>query len=122
MDGPMMFLGGSTVLKDAGPKTRVGDLSGLVLRRLPPGIRGRYSPGPGIGAIADWERRIDAVADLAATQDIRLISGMPSWLVILFERVARPALRALTLGGPRGVLEGSRCGFWRGRLLALPAC
>jgi hypothetical protein len=89
MDGPMMFLGGSTVLKDAGPKTRVGDLSGLVMRRLPPGIRGRYSPGPGIGAIADWERRIDAVADLAATQDIRLISGMPSWLVILFERVAR---------------------------------
>jgi hypothetical protein len=59
------------------------------MRRLPPGIRGRYSPGPAIGAIADWERRIDAVADLAATQDIRLISGMPSWLVILFERVAR---------------------------------
>ena len=89
MDGPMMFLGGSTTLKAAGPKTRVGDLSGLVMRRLPPGIRGRYSPGPGIGAISDWERRIDAVASLAATQDIRLISGMPSWLVILFERVAR---------------------------------
>jgi hypothetical protein len=89
MDGPMMFLGGSTALKEAGAGCRVGDLSGLVMRRLPPGLRGCYSPGREIGAIADWERRIDAVAELAATQDLRLISGMPSWLVILFERVAR---------------------------------
>ena len=89
LGGPMLFLGGSTQLKNVGAGCRVGDLSGLAMRRLPPAIRSRYSPGPGVGAIPDWERRIEAVADLAAAQDLRLISGMPSWMVILFERVAR---------------------------------
>ena len=133
MDGPMLFLGGSTALKETGAGSRVGDLSGLVVRRLPPGLRGRYSPGPEIGAIPDWERRIELVADLAAGQDLRLISGMPSWMVILFERVARqrqaagspvrdlaqcwPNLRVLIHGGVAfapytGVIEE-----WMGRRL-----
>src|SRR5262249_59537366 len=42
-----------------------------------------------VGAIPDWEHRIDAIASLAASQDLRLLSGMPSWMVILFERIAR---------------------------------
>jgi hypothetical protein len=42
-----------------------------------------------VAAIPDWEERLDAVAALAAEQDLRLVSSMPSWLVLLFERVAR---------------------------------
>lgn len=87
--GPMLFLGGSTATRTSGAGCRVGDLSGLAVRRLPPGISQRYSPGAEIAAIPEWEDRLDATAALAATQDIRLVSGMPSWLVILFERVAR---------------------------------
>ena len=87
--GPMLFLGGSTAARPAGAGSRVGDLSGLAVRRLPPGLRGLYSPGPAISAIPEWEERLEAVAALAAGQDLRLISGMPSWLVILLERVAR---------------------------------
>jgi GH3 auxin-responsive promoter len=133
MDGPMMFLGGSTALKETGAGCRVGDLSGLAMRRLPHGIRGRYSPGPRIGAIADWERRIEAVADLAATQDLRLISGMPSWLVILFERIARhrqaaglpmrdlsecwPNLRVLIHGGVAFAPYAEVFEEWMGRRL-----
>ncbi len=54
-------------------------------------LRSRYSPGPEISAIPDWETRIDAVAALVARQDLRLLSGMPSWMLILFERIARLA-------------------------------
>jgi hypothetical protein len=86
---PMLFLGGTTVARPAGRDSRVGDLSGLAVRRLLPGLRGLYSPGPVISAIPEWEERLEAVAALAAGQDLRLISGMPSWLVILLERVAR---------------------------------
>ena len=91
MGGPMLFLGGSTVRRPLGEGTEVGDLSGLVASRLPWGFRGRYSPGPECAAIAGWEERLDAIAAVASTQDIRLLSGMPSWLVILFERIARHA-------------------------------
>jgi hypothetical protein len=91
MGGPMLFLGGSTARGPLGEGTEVGDLSGLIASRLPWGFRGRYSPGPECAAIASWEERLDAIAAVASTQDIRLLSGMPSWLVILFERIARHA-------------------------------
>jgi hypothetical protein len=91
LGGPMLFLGGSTAAHPLGEGTRVGDLSGLVAGRLPWGFRGRYSPGPACAAIPDWEARLDATAARASTQDIRLLSGMPSWLVILFERIVRHA-------------------------------
>jgi hypothetical protein len=88
MGGPMLFLGGSTSVRPLGQGTQVGDLSGLVASRLPWGFRGRYSPGAECAAIPNWDDRLDAIAALATTQDLRLLSGMPSWLVILFERVA----------------------------------
>mgnify|MGYP003694060321 CR=1 FL=1 len=91
LGGPLLFLGGCTALSRIGKDAWVGDLSGLVVRDLPPGVRGRYSPGRAISSIPDWDQRIDAVAKLVEGQDLRLISGMPSWLLILFERVARIA-------------------------------
>jgi hypothetical protein len=91
IEGPMLFLGGSTVRRPLGAGTHVGDLSGLVASRLPRAFRSHYSPGAACAAIPDWEERLDAIAALASTQDVRLLSGMPSWLVILFERVARHA-------------------------------
>jgi hypothetical protein len=88
LGGPMLFLGGTSTLKTIGHECLVGDLSGLVIRRLPPLIRRRYSPGPTVAAIPNWETRIATVAALAARQDLRLLGGMPSWMLILLERVA----------------------------------
>jgi hypothetical protein len=95
LGGSLLFLGGSTTLVPYGNGCLLGDLSGFVVRRLPPVIRGRYSPGQDVAAISDWERRICAIASLAASQDLRLLSGMPSWMTILLDRVleARRAMR-----------------------------
>ena len=77
----MLFLGGSTAVRPLGERDpgrrslRPGRGAGC--RR---GLRGRYSPGPECAAIPDWEERLDAIAALAARQDVRLLSGMPSWL------------------------------------------
>ncbi len=89
LGGPLLFLGGSTTLVPHGNGCLLGDLSGLVVRRLPPVIRSRYSPGPDIASIGDWERRIVAIASHVASQDLRLLSGMPSWVAILLDRVAQ---------------------------------
>jgi hypothetical protein len=87
LDGPMLFLGGTTRTEALGCHAEVGDLSGLAVRRLPVWIRNRYTPGPDIAAILEWERRLSATARLVRSQDIRLISGMPSWMLVLFERI-----------------------------------
>jgi acyl-CoA synthetase (AMP-forming)/AMP-acid ligase II len=87
LDGPLLFLGGSTHTERLGHHAEVGDLSGLAARRLPAWIRPRYAPGPEIAAIPDWGRRLAATATRARQQDVRLISGMPSWMLVLFERI-----------------------------------
>jgi GH3 auxin-responsive promoter len=89
LGGPMLMLGGSSTLERTPGGALIGDLSGVMVRRLPPVLRDRYSPGPAIAAIPDWERRIAAMAELVERQDLRLISGMPSWTLILLEHVAR---------------------------------
>jgi hypothetical protein len=122
LGGPLLMLGGSSTLQRTAEGTSIGDLSGVMVRRLPPGIRGLYSPGAAIARIADWESRIAAMAGLVAGQDLRLISGMPSWTLILLEHVGRrlgadgalralwPNLKVFVHGGVsfapyRGVLE-----------------
>ncbi len=102
LGGPMLMLGGSTALQPAAGGARVGDLSGVMAASLPPGIRGRYSPGPAISRIADWPTRLAAVAALVERQDLRLIAGMPSWMLILLELVERrrrPDDGSVDLGG-----------------------
>jgi hypothetical protein len=87
LDGPLLFLGGTTHVEAAGVDACVGDLSGLVARRLPRWVRGRYVPGRRIAAIPDWGPRLDATAAAVAGADLRLIAGMPSWMLVLFDRV-----------------------------------
>src|SRR5262245_42284877 len=98
----MLLLGGSTRTEPLGRHAEVGDLSGLVARRLPAWIRRRYTPGVEIAAIPDWEQRLAATARLVGRQDLRLISGMPSWMLVLFERIRSLAgYPHLPLGGLR---------------------
>ncbi len=133
LDGKLLMLGGSRTAHAAGRGCRVGDLSGLAVKRLPPGIRGRYAPGADLAAIEDWSARLDAVARRVVGQDLRLIAGMPSWLLVLFERVARerhaagrplrdmaqcwPNLRVLVHGGVAFAPYADVFGEWMGRPL-----
>jgi GH3 auxin-responsive promoter len=111
LGGSLLFPAGSSAFAPIGQGGRVGDLSGLMVRRLPPIIRSRYSPGRSISAIGDWETRIEAVATLAAGQDVRLLCGMPSWVLILFDRIARA--RALIL--PPRSRGAATIGWWNSR-------
>ncbi len=104
LGGPMLFLGGTTTLAPYGDGGQLGDLSGLAVRALPPGFRERYSPGAAIAAIGDWETRLAATASLVARQDLRLLAGMPSWMLILLERVAQLRRPGAGAGGAEGAL------------------
>jgi len=88
--GRALMLGGSTSLEllDGLP---VGDLSGICAARLPAWIAGRYEPGLDIMAERDWQRRLAAMATRCATRDVRLLAGIPSWLLVLLRAVAAVA-------------------------------
>ena len=104
LGGRMLFLGGCTALDRRGA-VPVGDLSGIAAATLPRWISASYEPGNVISAIPDWNQRLDAIAAHLRGRDVRLMSGIPAWLLMLLERIdaplskALPNLRAMIHGG-----------------------
>ena len=85
--GKFLYLGGAREPLP-GPHGSVnGDLSGIVAEKTLWAYRRFRLPTPRVHLVADWEAKLDAVADEAWNADVRGVSGIPSWLVALFERV-----------------------------------
>lgn len=85
--GKCLFLGGSTALATNAHGVRTGDLSGLVVPLIRWPISAVYLPGKKTALLSEWKAKIDAMAHQAIDQDVRMINGMPSWMLVLFERL-----------------------------------
>jgi hypothetical protein len=85
--GRILFLGGSSDLATSDKGIKTGDLSGIVTPLIRWPISEIYSPGAKIALMSHWPSKIEAMAAATIDQDIRMISGMPSWAIVLFERV-----------------------------------
>jgi hypothetical protein len=113
--GRMFFLGGSTDLTRPDPRfpqTLAGDLSGIVAREAPSILRGYTYPPPDLALLGDWQEKLDRLARQSARLPVTLVSGVPSWLLVLFERLRQltgrermdqvwPTLRVVVHGGTR---------------------
>lgn len=89
--GRCLFLGGSTDLTTNRHGIRTGDLSGLVTPLIRWPISAIYAPGPQIALMSHWPSKIEAMARACLEQDIRMINGMPSWAIVLMDRVVQLA-------------------------------
>lgn len=89
--GKSLFLGGTTKL-DTSPKgIRTGDLSGIVTPLIKWPISEIYLPGPEVALLSHWPTKIEAMAKLCMNQDVRMVSGMCSWALVLFDRMMQLA-------------------------------
>ncbi|MFT5423661.1 MAG: hypothetical protein ACI89L_001449 [Phycisphaerales bacterium] len=91
MGGKSLFLGGSSDLHPNEHGVTTADLSGLVTPMIRWPLSKIYSPGPEIALMSDWPAKIEAMAEQCSREDIRFISGMPSWALVLMERVIEKA-------------------------------
>jgi hypothetical protein len=94
--GKSFMLGGSTDFQALAPGVEAGDLSGIASATMPPWARLWSFPPRPLALIADWEEKVARLAPLSLAQDIRALSGTPSWLLIFFDKLA--ALRPDTPG------------------------
>jgi hypothetical protein len=94
--GSNFILGGSTDLQELAPGVLAGDLSGIVARTMPFWARLRAFPPLALALEPDWEKKVRAMAPASLKEDIRSISGTPSWLLHFFNEVT-----ALRPGEPR---------------------
>ncbi len=83
--GRNFILGGSTDLQEFAPGVFAGDLSGIVARAMPHWARLRAFPPLHLALEPDWEKKVRAMAPASLREDIRSISGTPSWLLHFFK-------------------------------------
>jgi phenylacetate-coenzyme A ligase PaaK-like adenylate-forming protein len=87
LDGKMIFLQGSPVLATkAGIQT--GRLSGIVAHHVPAYLQKNRLPSYEVNCIDDWEQKVDAIVQETVKLDMRLISGIPPWCQMYFDRLS----------------------------------
>lgn len=87
-DGKMIFLSGSPELERIGD-IPTGRLSGIVNHHIPKYLRTNQLPSYETNCIEDWETKLDKIVDETITQDMTLVSGIPPWMQMYFDRLAQ---------------------------------
>lgn len=86
VDGKMIFLQGSPKLDRKGA-IPAGRLSGIVANHVPAYLLKNRLPSYATNTIADWESKVEAIVGETMHADMRLISGIPPWVEMYFERL-----------------------------------
>ncbi len=86
VDGKMIFLQGSPVLEEKNG-IKLGRLSGIVAHFVPKYLQKNRMPSWETNCIEDWETKVDAIVEETFNQDMSVISGIPSWVQMYFEKL-----------------------------------
>jgi hypothetical protein len=84
--GNMIFLSGSPTLDRIGG-IPTGRLSGIVNHHIPGYLRSNQLPSFETNCIEDWETKLDKIVEETINKDMTLISGIPPWVQMYFDRL-----------------------------------
>ncbi|CAG5071924.1 hypothetical protein DYBT9623_03900 [Dyadobacter sp. CECT 9623] len=86
LDNKLIFLSGSPVLTETGG-VLTGRLSGISNHHVPAYLRANQLPSYETNCIEDWETKLDKVIEETIDQPMSLISGIPPWVQMYFDRI-----------------------------------
>lgn len=86
VNGKMIFLQGSPEVDDSNA-VKTGRLSGIVAHYVPKYLQKNRLPSWETNCIDDWESKVNAIVKETVQEDMRLISGIPSWVQMYFEKL-----------------------------------
>ncbi len=86
VNGKMIFLQGSPILNEKNG-IKIGRLSGIVAHYVPKYLQKNRMPSLETNCIEDWESKVDAIVDETINENMTIISGIPSWVQMYFEKL-----------------------------------
>jgi hypothetical protein len=98
------FLSGKTIgvagslEQDANSDVSVGDLSAIIMSNLPMWAHISKAPKLSIVIMDEWQEKLEKIVTHTLDEDIRAISGVPSWMLVILRR-------ALEVSGKKTVKE-----------------
>lgn len=70
------------------PKTRIGDVSAILVQHMPTIARILYTPDTQTNLLTNFEEKLQRIAEITSKQrDICLFGGVPTWLIVLFRLI-----------------------------------
>ena len=84
--GKMIFLQGSPELTKTGD-ILTGRISGIVAHHVPSYLEKNRLPSNETNCIDDWENKVDAIVEETVNKNMTLISGIPPWVQMYFEKL-----------------------------------
>jgi GH3 auxin-responsive promoter len=90
VNGKMIFLQGSPVLEEKNG-IQLGRLSGIVAHFVPKYLQKNRMPSWETNCIEDWETKVNAIVEETIKEDMAVISGIPSWVQMYFEKLKEKA-------------------------------
>jgi hypothetical protein len=96
--GKGLTLGGSHQLNQQSGNTSFGDLSAIIMEHLPMWVEYIRTPDLSIALMSEWEAKLERIASSTSEEDVTNLSGVPSWMMILLQRIVE-------LKGATNILE-----------------
>ena len=90
VDGKMIFLQGSPILEEKNG-INLGRLSGIVAHFVPKYLQKNRMPSWDTNCIEDWETKVNAIVVETFNENMSVISGIPSWVQMYFEKLQQKA-------------------------------
>lgn len=112
LTGKFFFLGGCTDLRQQSDGSLAGDLSGIAAKEVQEFLRPYVFPPLSLSLLTNWEEKMVRFTETSAHEPITAFSGVPSWMLVLFQHLKRftgrstiaevwPQLRLIIHGGAK---------------------
>lgn len=85
--GKHLIIGGSAEINHLSADSYFGDLSAIIVKNLPWWCEIRRTPAKEIALMTEWKEKIEKMAHSTINEDIYIIAGVPSWTMVLANRV-----------------------------------
>lgn len=94
-----LLMGGSWQTFDDYPKTKIGDVSSIMIEHMPNIARPFFTPEFETALYPDFEVKLNRIAEIVSKEkDMVMIGGVPTWTVVLFRKI-------LEITGKSNILE-----------------
>ncbi len=82
-----LLMGGSITPAEGNPKSKIGDISAIMMKNLPGIAHSNFATDMETALMPDLEAKIERISNIAPKEDVGMIGGVPTWVVVLFRKI-----------------------------------
>lgn len=87
LNGKNLAMGGSIQSNPVFSEEICGDISAVIMQNLPAWAQWMRTPSLEVALMDKWEDKIDRMIETTLTENVTSISGVPTWMLVLLNRI-----------------------------------